>query len=422
MNNKVGIYGLLSQSIKLLSGPLSLLVLSSQLTVDELFFYFSFFSIIAFQQVIEAGLSFVIRQKISSSYPEDIKKIYSYFCLSIVWYLAISIFIILVIGIAGIYYYDDYTGDISWKTPWWTITVMSAIFCMFFPVQILVESCQKQVILYKARSIASVVSSVALIISLYNEFGLFSASILVFFSNIIIYILIYRDAREILSKFRYIKKEKHILQTFKSIRKVMFKIATTWIMGYFLWNSFSLIVYKVIDIEMAGKFALAYSLVRTGYYISGSIVNSQVTLFSNMISTGNFERAIALYNKSKIASLGIMIIGYLVGALFYMFFPEFYIFDKLPSLDIYALICLFFLTAFMITSDANFSRCIGDEPYFYHSLFMNTAIPLFFYIFIYHSIYAALLSSVFINVGLFVWSRKIFNHELDVIRAINGNQ
>ena len=125
--NNIAIQGLISQSARILIGPITLLVISKELSVDEMFFYFSFFNLIALQQLAEAGVGFVLKQYISHDFSlndngewsqSSREKIRSLFNFSIIWFLVVALFILIFIGLGGLIFYSDYTGDIDWKKPW----------------------------------------------------------------------------------------------------------------------------------------------------------------------------------------------------------------------------------------------------------------------------------------------------------------
>ncbi|MEX5790053.1 hypothetical protein AB6H13_20235, partial [Providencia vermicola] len=66
--NNIAIFSLLAKSINIFCGPITLLIISSKLSSEEIAFYYTFFNLIALQQLVELGLGFTLKQCISHSY------------------------------------------------------------------------------------------------------------------------------------------------------------------------------------------------------------------------------------------------------------------------------------------------------------------------------------------------------------------
>lgn len=419
--NNIAIQGLISQSARILIGPITLLVISKELSVDEMFFYFSFFNLIALQQLAEAGVGFVLKQYISHDFSlndngewsqSSREKIRSLFNFSIIWFLVVALFILIFIGLGGLIFYSDYTGDIDWKKPWLLIILLSSIFTVLTPIQVLVESIQRQVKLYKCRTVASVVSSFTLVSAIYFGWGLYSTSVLLFTNNVLLIVLLRRDLSYIYQMLVTVKSKDSVRVTFTNIWPLLSKISISWILGYFLWNSMTLISYKMSDIEFAGRFAFTLALARAGYIVASSIINSQITYFSNKISSGSVVEAVSKFKRHKMYSLGILFFGYLTFFVISFILPDFYIFEKVTKNETTFLIFLFFFSMLIITTEANFSRCFKKEPYFKFSILQNITIPLSYIFSIFISTEYGMFGPLIVNTCFVFWSAKIFQSEV----------
>lgn len=387
---KVSAFSLAGNLSKLLSGPLVLLVISSSLNNEEMALYFSFFNIIAMQQLLEAGVGMTLKHFISHSYSvknqtlslESKKNIKSYFLLALLWFASISIMVICIIGPLGYCFFNSYTGSIQWQGAWWLLVTISSINIATTPFFLLVESCQKQLSVYKGRIIYSLSASVILSISLFLGLGLYSLSLSVFFAQILFLLYILPEIKNLILDINIDSNvdRKDIKKSFIDIWPMLSKISLTWISGYFFWNSFNLIAFKFFPIEQAGKFSFTLALARAGYQLADSITSSQVTIFSNEISKGRVLSAKAVFEKYMYFSFVFLLLGYFFFIIVAYWGSVNMVTMKMLNLDEIIYIFIYFLLLLPIVSKANFSRCFKKEPFLYFSLTLNLLTPFIFLI------------------------------------------
>lgn len=417
---KVAALALSSQSLRLLSGPITLLVISSELSPEVMSFYFSFLSLIAMQQLLEMGLGFTVKQFIAHAYHENdntwssisIMKIKAYYKFSMIWFLVLTIFIVLVVGLFGACFFSSYAGDISWEYPWLALVISTGLTTLVTPIQFLVEGCQKQIEYYKARLISGIINAIVICLALLSGLGLYSLSLSVFFSNLALYFILRYEIMSILVVFNKNKNESNtssLKDTFFEMWPMLSKMSLTWCTGYFFWNSFNLLAFKFLSPEMSGKFGFTLLLARSGFAIAESVVASQSTLYSQSISKGDIQKAKYDFNKSMVMSLIILFCGYSIFVSGFYIYPQFYMFDKVLNVQSTIQIFIYFLLLLPVVLQANFCRCFKDEPYLKLSLFCNFSIPIAFYIIlmIFNEVIFALLLPL--SIIFLLWSVKIMN-------------
>ncbi len=382
----------LSQALRVISGPLAILFVARHLSNEEMSFYYSFFNVIALQQILEMGLGFVIKQYIAHDYKVDqeniltvdsIANIKSYFTFSCFWFLFVALFVFFIVGLFGIWFFSSYQGDIVWQSPWWAIVVITSISTLVTPIQFLLEGCQQQLSLYKGRVFSALVSAFSLCISLYYGAGLYSVAVSLLCSNLALYVFIYKPSAELLNKVFSVSASKTIRKTFVEIWPMLSKLSVTWIMGYFFWNSFNLIAFKFLPLELAGRFGFTLSLARAGLSISESLVASQTTIYSNYISMGKSALAKSKFEQLAYLSCFILVIGYalyMVGALY---FSAFFLFDKALDIKQAMWVFCYFILLLPVLLQANYCRCFKREPYFHLSMFVNIQVPVVFFLICY---------------------------------------
>ena len=420
-NSKVAKIAFLGQAIRLLSGPLVLLVISKELSTAEMALYYTFFSILAIQQVLEMGIGFTIKQFIAHAYKVDTKGVWlkvskeeikNYYSFSSKWYLVISLFVFVGIGSFGLVFFQSGTVSIDWESPWLLMIVVIALFINLIPLEFVVEGCQQQHVLYSAKLLSSVIGSISLIISMSLGFGLYSIGISRFFASVTQYVYIYFKSKELIKELLFFKCNTVYKDVFTKVWPMLSKISVTWILGYFFWNSFNLIAFKTLPIDDAGKLAFTLSLAMAGYNIVSTIINSQTTFFSKEISDGRVEDAVFKFRKFNLISLLIICLGYMSFLIIFNLWPGIYIFDKVLSLELIVYIFIYFVLVTFVTNQGNFSRCFKREPYFYLSLFSNITVPVLFLLVCMKSGEPNFLYLIPNSIICIVWSHFIFKKNI----------
>lgn len=411
----------IAQAFRIISGPLVIIVIAEKLSSEMMSFYYAFFNVIALQQIVEMGIGFVIKQHLSHEYKAgndghvlgaSAQRLFNYYKFSLKWYLLIAVFVVLGVGGGGTLFFADYNGPINWLIPWWLLVISTSLFTLLTPVQLLVEGCQRQSLLYKAKIISALLSASILCIALFLDFELYSIAISLFASNVVLYLMLWPERRKILSEIRIGNERYSFKCILKELWPMLSKLSVTWILGYFFWNSFNLIAFKLLPLDMAGKLGFTLSLARAGYSIVDSIVNSQATIYGNLISSNN--TTVANNNFKKILGLCFIVLlaGYLCYLSLYAIMPDLNIIKKGMEMKESIFVFVFFLILFPVTSMALFCRSFKKEPFFMLSLALNVFTPLIFTIVCYYMYTPLFLYLLVPVVVALFWSVGIYRHTL----------
>ncbi|HGX0086754.1 TPA: O81 family O-antigen flippase, partial [Escherichia coli] len=166
-------------SIRVFLGPITLLVLAKNLSTEELGFYYAFFSLTAMAQLLEVGMSSVLKQYYSHSYAiHDISekniKISNYFNFSIYWYLILSILFFILGGGVSYVMFNDYNGIVNWKLPWFFLLFVSCTNLLVLPLNAMLDGTQRQQLLMKANIVSQLMIAISLWLTIYLGLGLYS--------------------------------------------------------------------------------------------------------------------------------------------------------------------------------------------------------------------------------------------------------
>lgn len=392
-----------SSCVKFLVGPATLLFISMFLSDEELGFYYVFFSIIAAQQLMEFGLGNVIR--IYYSHTNNKEKIKHYYSFSILYYSITSMVFIFVGGVVGFFTFSDYSGDISWETPWVLAILSSALKNMTLPIGAYLDGIQLQEKHQKIKLSSSMLSSIFLWGSLYLGFGLYSISIYTGTSALTFFILTHQiSTKKELYDFRY-----DVIKTvFFDIWDLLKKTIIVWLTGYFFWNGFNLIAFRYAGAEMAGMIGFSIALARSGLDISSQLFLSQTTYISKLISTAQEDVAYKVFKKYVLICSVFLFCGYSSFVLLKIVFPNVTVINRTLSVDALFYLFLYFFLVLLLVLLNNYVRCFKIEPFVWLSTFNGIAIPTSFILCLKWSLSIFMLPSLVMIISLVV-SFYIFN-------------
>lgn len=419
---KLASYSSISKFLKAISGPIVLLVIGKKLSIEEISFYFTFFNLIAMQQLAELGIGHVIKLSIAHSFynkeNQGYLKIKSYFLFSIIWFVGMSLFIIIFVGYGGILFYSSYTGEIDWLFPWWCLVFTTAFISLLTPIQLLLEGAQKQLELYKAQAISSIINPIIICTSLYLNFGLYSIFLGLLISNVVLYSILLPHLLSLVKTFKL--KITNFSLNFKEIFielwPLLSKVSIVWGLGFIFWNGFNLIAFRILDPINAGKIIFTFTLAKAGFSIAESFTQSHMTLYSAQLSQKKFNLTYVSFLKYKKLAFTLLITGYTLFITLNLLFPNFYVFEKITNVSISIQIFLFFILLLILTANNNFIRCFKVEPFALVSTYHSLLCPLLFFLSCLYIPNYPFIACAFVILGSICWSNYISKKYISICK------
>ncbi len=386
---RVAVLSFFTSLIRVIGGPVTILLVSSILTVEEMGFYYTFFSFISMAQLFEIGVGFVLKQYYSHDCkhdeegklkPESREVCGRLFKFSTQWYAGLSTFYVLILIPFGYMYFSDYAGDVDWTGPYLLLIVSTGVRVVINVFDSYLDGMQHQVLLNKARLYSSLSMSLSLWVCIYSNFKLVSVGLSQLIYVVVFVLLLYLNRDEFWDEIKLKLDEYSFKKEMVRIFPLLGKTSVVWFFSYFFWNGFTLLSFKFYGAEMAGKIGLSVALARGGYDVANSFVNNQRTIVANSIANDKFFDGYALFKKYFLLSLVILACGYTSFMLLQLMWPDFYLFNKIvPDADLITLFVFYFLILYM-TGVNNFVRSYKIEPFLLLSVYNAIAIPVGFYL------------------------------------------
>jgi len=298
-------------------GLITVVLIASYYTPVEQGFYYTFGSIVAIQIFFELGLNGIITQYVAhevahlkwdKDYKHKLKgeskylsRLSSLLHFTIGWYLifALLLFIIL-FGIGTIFFtkYNTTNGNVYWTTPWLLLSIATGFDFILSPAIAFIQGLGKVKEMAKIRLIrvifrfAAVWAGLILGAGLFvpgigNLVGVFIFAILLIYGK---YFIVLKNIWEIniIERVSY-KKE---------IFPFQWKIALSWISGYFIFQLFNPVLFAFSGPVIAGQMGMTLSLLTGLQAISSSWITTKIPLFSGLIAKKNYAQLDNIFNKT----------------------------------------------------------------------------------------------------------------------------
>ncbi|MGS0696505.1 O81 family O-antigen flippase [Shewanella sp. 0m-4] len=411
-SKNIAFLGLVSTGLKLFTGPFTMLIIAKTLDSEELGFYYIFFTLIAMKQLLEIGMGGVIKHFYASEVPEskmftdeNRRNVSSLYAFSYCWYFLLAILFVLLGFFAGEINFSEYSGDVKWEFAWYAVLLSSALNLLVMPKKIYLEGMQFQIKLNLFEIVTQLFTTFALWLCLYSQFGLISIAISQFVGAVVFVIVFHFNK---LQSFEFDYSDYNFKVVFKKLYPLLKKTGLVWFMGYFYWNGFNIIAFNYLGPSIAGAIGLSIALARAGVGIAGSVIVSQITIFSNLISNSKQSEAFDIFKLYSILSNVVLFVGYFVYIMLMLVFPGFYFFDKTLDVENMIIMFVFFMVAHNVSLMDSYTRCYKVELFVFIQFINSILTPFCFYLSIRFGFEYFVLPIISI-LGVFILTIRKFN-------------
>lgn len=376
-----------------LGGFVSVLFVARYLTGIEQGFYYTFASILAIQVFFELGLNGIITQYVAHEAShlvqngnkfEGEKKYRSrlssllHFCVK--WYSVLAGILFLILSITGYVFFSHFykaEAPVDWLFPWLLLSGGTTLYFILSPFFAFIEGLGKVKEVAKIRLIQQVTTMSIIWSGLFVGLKLYVGG----FSTLVsISILSYFIISEFLPIFRNIY---HTTITEKvSYRNEIFpfqwKIALSWISGYFIFQLFNPVLFATEGAVVAGQMGMTLTVLNAILGFTLSWITTKVPIFSGLIAQKKYIQLDNLFNRTLWQSSLINLFG-LMGMLTVIFAIRYFnitIGGKnfgerfLPYLPMFFMM-LPVLLNHIIAALATYLRCHKREPMLIQSITMG---------------------------------------------------
>lgn len=295
------------------AGGVTLLLLPLLLNSTEQGYYYTFASVLALQIFFELGLNQIIMQFVSHEVAHlrftegarlageaaHIDRLSSLAHLIRRWYLVAALLFAVLAGVAGIFFFDA-RGTLprsEWIWVWAVLVCSTAVNLRLSPSLAVMEGCGQIGQVAKLRLKQSMVGYGLLWLGLVTHFGLWSATAVPAVSAVYTSLWLSRNG----NIMAWLRKRPAVtaarLDWWKDVFPLQWRVALSWISGYFIFNLFTPLVFSKWGPVEAGKIGLALAMFSAISTIGMSWVNANAPRIAMHISRNERREVNELFSK-----------------------------------------------------------------------------------------------------------------------------
>jgi len=410
----------------------SIFFFSAFLTGIEQGFYFTFGSIVAIQIFFELGLTNIITQYVAHENSflrvegdkivgDDIHKsrlaYLLHFCIK--WYLAIAILLFISLLVVGFVFFDRYSKaytDISWRIPWILICFGAAIKLFQSPFNSFIEGLGYVAEMSKVSFWQQIIIPVSTWLGLFLHFRLYVIGISTLLSVLMWFIYVRKSFLWKLLNYLWIVKIKERISYMKEIFPYQWKIAVSWISGYFIFQLFNPVLFATEGPVVAGQMGMTLNALNAINAFSLSWITTKIPLMSNLIAQKNYQKLDIIFNKTVRQML---LVCFFLLCLFFCFlwflditeisFKGNVIADRFLDFLPTILLSITIILGIFVNAWATYLRCHKKEPWLLNSVVCSILTMLSTFILGKHfGLYGVVGGYFVIQSLMFPWSIWIF--------------
>lgn len=318
------VYTLAGRGWGLLSGVVTLLLVVRYLTPDEQGYYYTFASLLAMQILFELGMSYVVMQFASHemahlSWSDDGTidgdarakyRLRSLLLLVTKWYSVISALIIVVILPMGWWFFsvNHPQTSVNWQPAWAWLVLAAATNIFFLPLLALLEGCSRIVEVARLRMFQNIIGSLAAWTVLMSGGGLLAMPVMSTGLAAVALVWLWRTKRNFIKKLLTEKSTAVGISWKKEIWPFQWKIALSWLSGYFIFQLFTPVLFAYRGSVEAGQMGMSIAIANALISIPMAWMNTKAPSFGALVARREYAKLDQLFAMTLSRSLGVMVV------------------------------------------------------------------------------------------------------------------
>jgi len=349
-------------------------------------YYYTFGSLVALQIVFELGFSFVILQMASHERAElSISRDYeisgaaiaharlaSVLQKSVRWYSVAALLMAATLLPVGFYFFSTHQHPgqtVSWQFPWCSAALMAALNFQIDPFLSFLEGCGYVPEVARLRFVQSATGSLLAWTVLINLHGLFAPSMMLFGMASASLVWLTGKRKLLLGLLRH-QVGTHRIRWNQEVWPFQWRIAVSWLSGYFLFWIFNPILFAFRGPVEAGKMGMSLSLANAIQAIAVSWVSTKSAPFGTLIARREYWRLDQIFFQALGQSCAVAFAGALTAWLgcVYLNWKHFGFAQRLLDPLSLGILLLYMLANIIVFAQAYYLRAHKQEVFFVNSV------------------------------------------------------
>jgi hypothetical protein len=365
------------------SGLVTLFLITRFLSVSQQGYYYTFFSIVALQIVFELGFSFVILQLAAHERayltflpdgriegdPVAHARLASVLHKAVYWYMVAGVLMAAALVPAGLWFFSAHPTAgvaVGWRLPWLSLVLTAMLAFQIDPVFSFLEGCGFVAQVAQRRFTQAILGSALAWSAMILHHGLYAPA-LVILGQVAVglgYLLSNRHRKLLGGLLRYPVGE-HFVGWRNEIWPFQWKIAISWMCGYFIYQLFSPVLFAYQGAEAAGRMGMSLNVATGIGSIAIAWMNTKASPFGALVARGEFKQLDHLFFRTLKQSTAVLVFGsglfLILLALYGHCVPRFS--ARLLPLWVVGILLMGTILNHIVFSEALYLRAHKEEPF-----------------------------------------------------------
>jgi O-antigen/teichoic acid export membrane protein len=367
-------------------GVSSLFFIAFFLTKDEQGYYYTFTSILAINVFFELGLSGIITQYVAHEFAHlkmkdngqvegeqyYVSRLSSLLHFCIKWFGIISIALFFILIAAGFYFFNEFNHNVvvEWQKPWIILCIATALNLFIDPLLAFFDGLGEVKDMAAVRLIQRVSFIIVLFVCFALGFKLYSSAIASLVSILINYIQIIFSRRRLVLEKIWAAKGEWLINYVQEIFPYQWRIALSWISGYFIFQLFNPVLFAVEGPVVAGQMGMTLQALTGVSALSMSWITTKIPLLSAYIAKKEYRELDTVFDLTvkQLAMINLLLMVVLLSFIYGLnYYNSSLSIRFLPLLPTFLLSLVTFVNQY-IFSWATYLRCHKQEPFLVNSI------------------------------------------------------
>lgn len=298
-DSRAVVYVVLSKLWSAGAGFVTLYLLTTRLTIQEQGTYYTFANILGLQIFLELGLGFVVMQVASheiamlqigesgviSGNPASKSRLATLLRGTVKIYAGIAVaFLLLLLPSGAIFFSHNAPSEVSWIGPWILLVIVAATAILLNPLMAFMEGCGRIAEVEGRRLSFAISGNILAWILLLSGVRLYFTAAIYTATAIGGAVWFWRKHRIWIRDLWCAAAPGHAISWAHEIWPFQWRIAVSWLSGYFIFQLFNPLLYAYASAAEAGKMGLTLQISGLFGGIAFGWVNTKVPLFGKHVA------------------------------------------------------------------------------------------------------------------------------------------
>ncbi|MGA3010663.1 MAG: hypothetical protein ABSD72_10425 [Terracidiphilus sp.] len=374
-------FTVLARGWSTLAGVITVLLIARFLTPAEQGYYFTFSSLVALQIVFELGFSFVILQLAAheraylhiqddgsiAGDPVAHSRLASVLQKAVRWYTVGAVLMAATLLPAGYHFFHAHRQpgvSVSWQLPWIAAVLATTFTFQIDPLFAFLEGCGRIHQVARMRFTQAFAGSLMAWTALLLHYGLFAPAMIIFGQAIAGGCFLFTQRKLLLPLLRH-NTSLHIVSWRREIWPFQWRIAISWLCGYFIFQLFNPVLFAYRGATEAGRMGMSLSIASALSAIAISWMNTKSSHFGALVARREFGTLDRLFFRTLWQSTLLLVAGavaMLLGlAVTIQRFPH--LAARVLPFSVFAVLLATVLCNHIVFSEAIYLRAHKREPF-----------------------------------------------------------